>query len=391
MVVMAIKYQICMVSFSEPFTDARTLNLLKTLNKKKYNICLLALGDNKTERSFKAMGIDFYPIEKSELKKAWLRWSKFILNSKKYLKNIDSEFYIACDMYSLPVVKDLYTVSSFPRKYFIYDSREIYSQLGPLSDNSMKQLAISKAEKIYIKSVDEIIVSGRNDLEYLQNYFEKKYVYHIIKNLPPFKNIVPSDIIREKYNIPVSDLILIYQGEILPGRGLVQTLKAMRVISGVQLAILGDGPMRGQLEEASKKLNLEKRVHFVGKVPYAQLHEWTCSADIGLSLFEPISLSYKFALPNKMFEYIMAGVPSLVTNLPAMQEVVEKYKIGILINENLDYKEIAKKIEFLRDQRIRDEYNEHCKNATMKISYESQENTVINIFKSKLLKTKLER
>lgn len=385
------KYQICLVSFSEPFTDARTLNLLKVLKKKKYSICLLALGDSATARSFKALGIDFFPIAKSDSKKAWIRWSKFIFDAKAHLKSIDAEIYYACDMYSLPVAKDLYAISTAKRKYLIYDSREIYSELGPLSDSSMKQMAISKAEKIYIKSVDEIVVSGENDMKYLKTYFEQDYKYHIIKNLPPFKNIIKSNIIREKFEIPKSDLILIYQGEILPGRGLVPVLKAMKLTQKVSLVIFGDGPMRNQFETASNKLGLEERVHFAGKVPYAQLHEWTCSADIGICLFEPISLSYKFALPNKLFEYAMAGVPSLITDLPAMQEENEKYDLGILIPEELDYNEISKQIEALRDESLRNKFKENCKRASMKISYESQEKEIINIFKPKLLQTILDK
>jgi len=385
------KYQICLVSFSEPFTDARTLNLLKVLKKKKFSICLIALGDSATSRSFKALGVDFYPVAKSDSKKAWIRWSKFIFDAKTHQKSIDSEIYFACDMYSLPVSKDLFSISTSKRKYFIYDSREIYSELGPLSDSSMKQMAISKAEKIYIKSVDEIVVSGENDMKYLKTYFENSYKYHVIKNLPPYKNIIKSNIIRDKFKIPKTDLILIYQGEILPGRGLVPVLKALKVTDNVCLVVFGDGPMMNQLEVASKKLGLKDRVHFAGKVPYAQLHEWTCSADIGICLFEPISLSYKFALPNKLFEYAMAGIPSLITDLPAMRKENEKYDLGIMIPEDLDYNEISKQIEVLRDEGLRNKYKENCERASMKISYESQEKKIIEIFKPKLLQTILDK
>ena len=61
---------------------------------------------------------------------------------------------------------------------------------------------------------------------------------------------------------------------------------------------------------------------------YLNLLEITSSADIGIALIKPLSISYRYALPNKLFEYAAAGIPSLASNLPNMQYYIKKYNLG---------------------------------------------------------------
>ena len=70
---------------------------------------------------------------------------------------------------------------------------------------------------------------------------------------------------------------------------------------------------------------------FTGAVNYNKLLEYTASADIGLSLFEDVSLSYRLALPNKLFEYAMANIPVIATDLPAIRKIHEEFNFGELI------------------------------------------------------------
>ncbi len=67
-------------------------------------------------------------------------------------------------------------------------------------------------------------------------------------------------------------------------------------------------------------------------MPYAELLEWTASADIGLTIFPPdYSLSIRFTLPNKLFEYLMAGRPVLSSQLDAIAEVIKTYNVGQIV------------------------------------------------------------
>ena len=116
-----------------------------------------------------------------------------------------------------------------------------------------------------------------------------------------------------------------------------------------------------------------------GAVPYGELNQWTSSADIGIVMNEPISFSYKMALPNKLFEYCMAGIPSLVSKLPAQKLVLEEFAIGELIEAYAPPEEIAGAIEKLKNK---NQYSAQMKKAARHYSYENQEPEILKIFES---------
>ncbi|MCL4550864.1 MAG: glycosyltransferase, partial [Bacteroidetes bacterium] len=87
----------------------------------------------------------------------------------------------------------------------------------------------------------------------------------------------------------------------------------------------------------AEELKVADRVYFEGTISQKELINYTAGGDIGLSLIENISVSYYHALPNKMFEYIMAGLPVLASDLPQMKKIIETYKVGECIKiENED-------------------------------------------------------
>jgi len=64
------------------------------------------------------------------------------------------------------------------------------------------------------------------------------------------------------------------------------------------------------------------------------LLEVSADANIGFSLIKPISKSYEQALPNKLFEYALAGIPIIASKLPEMEKVIIEYKIGYTVDFN---------------------------------------------------------
>ena len=141
-------------------------------------------------------------------------------------------------------------------------------------------------------------------------------------------------------------------------------------------------PSRQFLINKSISLGVNNRVFFTGNIDYDELHKWTCSAHIGLSLIEPVSLSYELALPNKMFEYCMAEIPSLATNLPAMKKVIQDYGIGKIVSSNPDTNEIVSAINEISIDDNYDKYKVACRNAAQILCYEAQEDIIRDIFEN---------
>jgi len=120
-------------------------------------------------------------------------------------------------------------------------------------------------------------------------------------------------------------------------------------------------------------------VIFAGSINYDELHNWTCSADIGICFIEPISVSYQYALPNKLFEYSMAGIPTLASNLFAIKEIIDNNPIGKAIPQDSSPREIALAVQEILNNI--DFYKEQTNIAAPKYCFESQTNAILSLLK----------
>jgi glycosyltransferase involved in cell wall biosynthesis len=194
-----------------------------------------------------------------------------------------------------------------------------------------------------------------------------------VRNVP-----VKSNIVFDK--IENNEKIIIYQGAVNIGRGLRQAILAMNFIDGAKLIIAGDGDIKLQLEELVKTENLQNKVEFAGRLPINELAIRTPQADLGLSIEEDLGLNYRFALPNKLFDYIQANVPVLVSNLPEMAAVVNHYKIGE-ITDSLDPEYLAEKMKaVLYNTENRKVWKANLKAAANELVWEKEELVVREIF-----------
>ena len=366
-------YDICFLCFEELRSDARTLNLARTYIKNNKKIAIIAPVSQSDILNFELEGIKIYPIPLTKKLRFWRRWIKYHHKARKY-KTIKAKIFWANDFYTL------YTANKFAqdsKAKLFYDSREIYSSLGPLAQNQFKQSVITDFEKRLIPKVDKIIVSGEMDAEYLKNHFNTDHEYTVIMNLPPYKKRIESYKIREEMNLADDVNILLYQGVLLKGRGIMPVIRALPLMNNTVFCIIGWGPHEQDFRELAKALNVDDRVYFLGKKSYDELFYYTSSADLGIAYIEPLTLSYRLALPNKLFEYCMARIPSLVSNLPAMKNIISEHQIGELIEPGAsreDFSNCIKKI--LNDK---DKYVNNCETASKIFCYSAQEQKIIDL------------
>ena len=363
-------YDIIVISFSRPSTDGRTLNFVKSLIKLNKSVCLIAQSGKNTDSDY---GFDLISIPDKPKSRVYAHWFRFTRAINKIMKGMESGLIVAEDLYSLP------SASRAARRQntkLIYDSREIYSALGPLSGQNIKQSILTLIERRYVSVVSEFIISGKMDEKPLRKHFKTDKPFHLILNLPPFREYIKSDLIRERFGIASDTIIILYQGEILPGRGLDLSIRAISHVERADLCIIGSGPYLSKLKGDVKRLNLGHRVHFTGEISYDKLHRWTCSADIGLALFESITQSYELALPNKLFEYCMALKPTICSDLPAMREVISEYNIGETFDMALGAEELALRIRDMAGSERLGAFRRSCGEASRQFCYESQEEKI---------------
>jgi glycosyltransferase involved in cell wall biosynthesis len=136
--------------------------------------------------------------------------------------------------------------------------------------------------------------------------------------------------LRAALGIDADTPLVLHQGAPAPSRGCETLLAAVARLAGVHLAMLGDAEpeYRRHLEATVAGLGLGDRVALLPSVPLEQLLAYTAEADVGVSLLQDTCENHRLALPNKLFEYIAAGVPVVASDLPEMRALIERYGVG---------------------------------------------------------------
>lgn len=374
-------YDHVLISMGAIEHDARMLNIAYTLQQKCSRILLIGLYTPDWKVSCKDLSADVLLMENytySPMYKLWAGFYRWLHSFRHLLKG--NSFW-AMDLYVLPFVT---WVSTKNDGRSLYDSREIYTALGEASDHPLKQRIISRIEKRYIHRADEIFTSGELDSKHLAD------IYHIrlpdvIKNLPRFQPPEKSNLLREAFSISDNKKILVYQGVIHPGRGLMQAVQALAGLPDLVLCILGNGEaFKEKLGDAATELGVGDRLFIQKPVPYQELLKWTSSADLGLCFIEPLSLSLQYALPNKLFEYAMAGIPSIVSDLPQMRPYIEKYECGVILSPDAGTDPFVQQISEMMKPEIYYRMRQNALVLAKEVNWESQQDTVFRIAETDL-------
>lgn len=260
-----------------------------------------------------------------------------------------------------------YLVSKLKGIKLVYDSHEYFTEVPELVNRPKIQKIWQNIERwIFPKLKNVVTVSPQ-----IANEYKAKYGIDItvIRNLP----------IKLKEYYEVKDIkiqnskLIIYQGWVNINRGLEPLIEAMQHIENVHLYIIGDGDIFDKIVQQILDLNLQDKITLLGKIPFEFLPHYTHQADLGVSLEENVGLNYKYALPNKLFDYINAGVPVLTSDLPEMEKIVSTYNVGETIDKIAPI-EIAEKINrlFSNNEKLA-EYATNCLNAKEELCWENEE------------------
>lgn len=268
-----------------------------------------------------------------------------------------------------------FVAAKLRKKELVYDSHEYFTEVPELIHRPQIQKIWEWLEQ---KMLPKLKYAYTVCDSIARVYTEKYNVgFKVIRNIPEKREIKNP----VKNNDPK---IILYQGAINIGRGLEQAIEAMHFVEGAKLVIAGDGDIKTKLEELVIKEKLDEKVEFTGRLPLEKLSELTVQADLGLSIEEDLGLNYRFALPNKLFDYIQARVPVLVTNLPEMEAIVSRYKVGE-ISDSLNPEELAKKIqEALYNNEKRTIWKKNLEIAANKLTWQNEEKVLQGIYKKLL-------
>ncbi len=153
----------------------------------------------------------------------------------------------------------------------------------------------------------------------------------VVRNCSPVSEHVDS-FSREELAISQDNLLVILQGTgINVERGGEELIDAVRMTEKVSLLVVGDGDAVDTMKMMVLEMGLGKRVIFIPPVTRELLLKYTRTADAGLTLDKDTNINYRYSLPNKLFDYIGAGIPVIASDLQELRKIIDRYNCGIII------------------------------------------------------------
>lgn len=358
--------KVCMAFLGNPLHDSRITNLTNSLRYDGYRVSCIGFDWFIAPKDYEDDYFKVFKLVKGKIR--LLFYLKFSIKLLKELLQTHADLYIAEDFYTLPLVT---IIGKIRKSKVYYNSRELYAFLGGLRNRPILQRLVKAIEQYFIKKVDLVLTTGEMDSAFLEKFYGINNTL-VIRNIPLLQKPSRRIDFREEYGIPADKIILLYQGVLLEGRGIPLIMRAMRQVENSVLLILGDGEQKHNFQKLATELGVNDRIIFAGTIQQSELINYTSGADIGLSLIENISISYYHALPNKLFEYIMAGLPVLSSDLPQMKKIIDDYNVGEtvdILNEN-NIVDVLKKWE--SNPGIINIYKINCIKAAADLNWQSE-------------------
>lgn len=306
----------------------------------------------------------------------------YLRKAVKELKNLGLQ---VCHCHDYETLFIGYYLKLITRCILIYDSHEICSEEHPARSFSAKirRWKIILGEYLLLRRVDGVITVSESFAEILSSRFKitKPTVVRNVPKLPT--NYDDTDFLRHRLKIDKSKKIVLYQGGMMFGRGLENLINAVKYVrDNVVFVFMGFGGMYSYLEILSKKSN---RIYVLPAVSPKDLINYTKCGNIGMNIIQNTCMNNYYSSPNKVFEYILAGVPILASNFPEMIKLTEGEKLGLSIDSNSPL-DIAEKINYLLDAKNTSLYNKIKNNCNekgkSKYNWEKEKEVLIDMYKN---------
>jgi glycosyltransferase involved in cell wall biosynthesis len=214
----------------------------------------------------------------------------------------------------------------------IYDSHELYTEIATLAPRDKAML--SAREQALLPECDRVITVNplvAQEMVHRYGIPAPLVIQNAVSAPGGFRATDAHDRFRQEFPIGKSDYIFLYQGWLAAHRGLQTLVQAMpRVPDNLHLVFLGYGNVQSDLRALAHRLGVSRRVHVKDAVSQDELFFWTASADVGLIPYRAdLDLNTKYSSPNKLYEYIEAGLPMLGNDdLPFVRSIVTSNDFG---------------------------------------------------------------
>jgi len=259
-------------------------------------------------------------------------------------------------------------ISRWKRIPRIYDAHELFTELKEVISRPAIQKVWTRIERRAVPKFKH----GYTVSESIAQEFKRRYKvdYKTIRNVP---------VLQPLTNDKQTERFILYQGAVNEARGLEYLIPAMQWVNS-KLVICGDGNFMEQLKKLVSDYKLEEKVELQGMLSPDKLREISQKAFIGVAVPEKEGLNQYLALPNKLFDYIHAGLPQVTVNYPEYRKINSQFEVAVLLDD-ISPKRIAEALNnLLMDDVLYKRLKENCLKARELLNWQQEEKKLISFY-----------
>jgi glycosyltransferase involved in cell wall biosynthesis len=267
---------------------------------------------------------------------AVLRATRLFVRGVLRLLRSDADIYHALDLPAMPAT---FVAALLRRKPLVFEAYEVpLGTLGELDSAAGRRWLdrlMTPVLPLMLRYCRAVIAVSPPIVEMFRQRYGCRNVW-LIRNVPEYRSVTKTDRLRQALGLTAETRIALYQGALQKGRGLDVLVRAACFLDPeIVIVMMGqdEGGVVASLERLISREGVADQVRIIPPVSYGDLLDWTASADLGLILYPPgYSPNIRMMLPNKLFEYLMAGLPVLASELECVVDVVTSFGVGWIVS-----------------------------------------------------------
>jgi glycosyltransferase involved in cell wall biosynthesis len=308
-----------------------------------------------------------------------LKMDDFYRKCRRSLQKDRADVYHAHDLPMLPIA--CRAVRQFGGKV-VYDSHELFTESGHMSAQMSRHWKGVEDELIHRADAVFTVCESIGE-ELMQRYGIA--MPRILRNCCEQTPIESSrELIRERTGIANDTPIVLYQGGFANGRGLFNLIRATKFIQRAAVVFMGWGNIEDDLRQYARQENLQDRIFFIPPAPQSELLSWSSSADVGVIPYQAVRLNNYYSCPNKLFEYINAGIAVAASAYPELVRVIDGYGVGRTFDPDQP-EEVGRTIEGMLQDRARlEEMKNNARSAARELNWQVESQRLISTYRELL-------
>lgn len=260
----------------------------------------------------------------------------------------------------------------------VYDAHEYFTEVPEIQNKPLVKKIWQWVEKKSLPFVNHFYTVNQSIAKLYQA--QTKTPVQVVRNISNPLSLKLT-FTKAELGLPEQKKIVIMQGAgINMDRGAEEAIDAIKLIQGALLIFVGDGDVIPKLKQTVQEQNLGDKVLFFPKQPYERMMNYTMHSNLGLALDKATNINYQLALPNKIFDYLHAGIPTLSADLIEIKNIIETYEVGLIAKNHSINELVSCMQKILFDEAYALKLKNNCKKAAFDLTWQNEIKVLDSIY-----------